>query len=65
MDLFEGTPEWKQGDKRGDEDILRLQVLSLAIEAYRREMLSQGRLRDLSSVLGIAAEELLELAEAA
>jgi Zn-dependent peptidase ImmA (M78 family)/transcriptional regulator with XRE-family HTH domain len=65
MDLADGADTGGREDSRGDEDILRLQVLNLAIEAYRREMVSQGRLREISSVLGIAAEELLELAEAA
>jgi Zn-dependent peptidase ImmA (M78 family)/transcriptional regulator with XRE-family HTH domain len=64
LDLSEGGHEGKDEDKRGDEDILRLQVLSLAVEAYRREIVSQGRLRDISSVLAIPAEELLPLAEA-
>ncbi len=42
-----------------------MQVLNLAVEAYRREEVSRGRLRDLSSVLGIKAADLLKLAEAA
>lgn len=53
------------GDKREDEDVLRLQVLELAVEAFRREAISQGRLRDISSVLGIPAARLLQLAEVA
>ncbi len=52
-------------DEPSDEDVLLLQVVNLAVEAYRREVLSQGRLRDISSVLGIKASELLKLAEAA
>lgn len=54
-----------EGDAPTDEDVLRLQVLTLAIEAFRREELSKGRLREISSVLGIPSAELLRLAEAA
>jgi Zn-dependent peptidase ImmA (M78 family)/transcriptional regulator with XRE-family HTH domain len=52
-------------DEPKDDDVLRLQVINLAIEAYRREEISQGRLREISSVLGISAAELVRLAEAA
>ena len=41
------------------------QVLRLALEGYRREEISRGKLRDLSSLLEIDASELLALAEAA
>jgi len=41
------------------------QIVRLAIEAYRREEVSQGWLRSLSDKLEIPAEELVELAEAA
>jgi len=61
LDLHDDAPD----DKREDEDVLRLQVLDLAVEAFRREELSQGRLRDISSVLGVPAEKLLQLAEVA
>jgi Zn-dependent peptidase ImmA (M78 family)/transcriptional regulator with XRE-family HTH domain len=54
-----------EGDAPNDEDVLRLQVVNLAIEAFRREEVSQGRLREISSVLGIPSAELLRLAEAA
>ncbi len=64
LDLFDGTGEGTS-DSQFDEDVLRLQVLNLAVEAYRREAVSRGRLRDLSSVLGIKAADLLKLAEAA
>jgi hypothetical protein len=35
------------------------------LEAYRREEISQGKLRDLSALLSIPADELLALADAA
>lgn len=44
---------------------LRNQLARLAIEAYRREELSQGRLREIGRKLRLPATELLELAEAA
>jgi hypothetical protein len=37
----------------------------LTLEAYRREEISQGKLRDLSALLNIPADELLALADAA
>jgi Zn-dependent peptidase ImmA (M78 family)/transcriptional regulator with XRE-family HTH domain len=50
-------------DDRGQE--LRNQVVGLAIEAFRREEISQGRLRELAVELGIQASDLIELAESA
>ncbi len=44
---------------------LRNQLAHLAIEAYRREEVSQGRLREIGRKLRLPAAELLELAEAA
>jgi Zn-dependent peptidase ImmA (M78 family) len=44
---------------------LRSQVTRLAIEAYRREEISRGRLLDLGKQVGIAGPKLIELAEAA
>jgi Zn-dependent peptidase ImmA (M78 family)/DNA-binding XRE family transcriptional regulator len=47
------------------EQELRSQLVRLAIEAYRREEISQGRLREIGRKLGLRATKLLELAEAA
>jgi Zn-dependent peptidase ImmA (M78 family)/transcriptional regulator with XRE-family HTH domain len=44
---------------------LRSQLIHLAVEAYRREEISQGRLREIGRKVGLRATELLELAEAA
>lgn len=44
---------------------LRGQLAHLAIECYRREEISQGRLREIGRKIGLRASELLELAEAA
>ncbi len=57
LDLFDSDKGNGVTDNRFDEDALRLQVLNLAVEAYRREEVSKGRLRDLSSVLNIKASE--------
>lgn len=55
----EVTPEDEQ------EQELRSQLIHLAVEAYRREEISQGRLREIGRKVGLGAAELLELAEAA
>lgn len=58
-------------DLEGDEDKslvdreLRSQVARLAIEAYRRDEISRGRLLDLGKTLGITGGKLIALAEAA
>ena len=41
------------------------EVIHLAIEAYRRELISGGKLRDLGRLLDVPGRELVELAEAA
>lgn len=63
--LDEDAKDDEEEDQRFDEDVLRLQVVNLAVEAYRREAVSKGRLRDISSVLKLPAAKLLELAEVA
>ena len=44
---------------------LRSEIAHLAIEAYRREEISRGRVLELSKTLRIAGDTLLNLAEAA
>jgi Zn-dependent peptidase ImmA (M78 family) len=44
---------------------MRNQVAHLALEAYRREEISRGRLLDLSKALGVSGTRLLSLADAA
>jgi Zn-dependent peptidase ImmA (M78 family) len=56
--------EGNDNQKKPDRDLVR-QVVHLAVEAYRREEISKGRLRDLSVLLKIPARDLLALAEAA
>ena len=41
------------------------EIAHLAIEAYRREEISRGRVLELSKTLGMKADILLRLAEAA
>lgn len=62
LETFEGSLVTEPA--KHDREIV-MQVLHLAIESYRREHISQGKLRDLSTLLGIPAKKLLELAEAA
>jgi Zn-dependent peptidase ImmA (M78 family)/transcriptional regulator with XRE-family HTH domain len=52
-------------DKHTPDREIVSQVVHLALEAYRREEISSGKLRDLSTLLGIPAKNLLALAEAA
>lgn len=51
-------------ERKADRELVS-QIMWLAVEAYRREEVSQGWLRDLSDKLEIPAEDLIELAEAA
>ena len=60
-DIFERNPERKE--RKPDRELVG-QVVRLAIEAYRREEVSQGWLRDLSDKLEVPADDLVELAEA-
>ena len=66
MDDFDGCEdeEDSQPGRKPDRELVS-QIVRLAIEAYRREEVSQGWLRDLSDKLEMSAEELVELAEAA
>jgi Zn-dependent peptidase ImmA (M78 family)/transcriptional regulator with XRE-family HTH domain len=51
-------------ERKPDQELVS-QIVRLAIEAYRREEVSRGWLRDLSDKLEMPAEDLVELAEAA
>ena len=61
MDCFDDE---RQAARKPDRDLVS-QIVRLAIEAYRREEVSQGWIRDLSDKLEMPAEELVEQAEAA
>ena len=54
----------KNLDRERDQE-LRSQLAWLGVEAYRREEISQGRLRELARKLQVPARELIELAEVA
>jgi len=60
-------PDLPDGEADSDEQEqeLRGQLVRLAIEAYRREEVSQGRLREIGRKVNLRATDLLELAEAA
>ncbi len=64
LEVLELFNDLEGKDNRKPDREIASQVLHLALEAYRREEISQGKLRDLSSLLGIPAKTLLELAEA-
>lgn len=49
--------------RKPDREIVG-QVVHLALEAYRREEISKGKLRDLSKLLDVPSQKLLSLAEA-
>jgi len=58
LKLLEDEPEKR--DRK-----LESQIVALAVEAYRREEISKGKLRDLGRLLDISAKDLIALAEAA
>lgn len=65
LDLLQVLDDLEGHDvHKPDREIVN-QVVHLALEAYRREEISQGKLRDLSNLLGISARSLQSLAEAA
>jgi Zn-dependent peptidase ImmA (M78 family)/transcriptional regulator with XRE-family HTH domain len=61
---LQGWDEKKLPDGERDQE-LRSQLAWLGVEAYRREEISQGRLRELAGKLQVPARELIELAEVA
>ena len=64
LSLLDWTSELEAKDPRPDRE-LKSQVADLAIEAFRREEISRGRLLELSKSLGVSGARLLRLAEAA
>lgn len=58
------APEEKAGHDAANKE-LRSQVAYLAIEAFRREEISRGKLLEVSKALGIQGKELLALAQGA
>ena len=62
LSMFSDIEEPEEPRHRDRE--LRSEVAHLAIEAYRREEISRGRVLELSKTLGIAGDVLLQLAEA-
>ena len=62
LSMFSDVEEPEKPQHRDRE--LRSEVAHLAIEAYRREEISRGRVLELSKTLGIRGDVLLHLAEA-
>jgi Zn-dependent peptidase ImmA (M78 family)/transcriptional regulator with XRE-family HTH domain len=65
LELLEVLVDLEGHDQRKPDREIVSQVVHLALEAYRREEISKGKLRDLSAILGFSAKDLLTLAEAA
>ena len=61
--LFEEVDEGEQHRYRNRD--IRREIAHLAIEAYRREEISRGRILELSEILDIPGDTLLDFAEAA
>jgi Zn-dependent peptidase ImmA (M78 family) len=65
LELLQVLEDLEGHDKRKPDREIVSQVVHLALEAYRREEISQGKLRDLSKLLNFSAKTLVMLAEAA
>ena len=65
LELLQVLCDLEGHDSRTPDREIISQVVHLALEAYRREEISKGKLRDLSTLLGFTAKDLLSLAEAA
>ena len=63
-DCDDDEPSKFKREQKPDRELIS-QIVWLAVEAYRREEVSQGWLRDLSEKLDMPADHLVELAEAA
>ena len=63
LGMFADVGEQEEQHYRDRE--LRSEVAHLAIEAYRREEISRGRLLELSAILSVTGDTLLSLGEAA
>ena len=64
LELLEVLVDLEGHDQRKPDREIVSQVVRLALEAYRREEISKGKLRDLSTLLDFSAKDLLTLAEA-
>jgi hypothetical protein len=62
-DILKMPPDDAVPPPDNGEQELRNQIVRLAIEAYRREEISRGRLRELAVALDIRAVDMVELAE--
>lgn len=65
LELLQVLVDLEGYDERKPDREIVSQVVHLALEAYRREEISKGKLRDLSTLLNFSAKDLVMLAEAA
>ena len=65
LEMLQVLNELDGQDQRTPDREIVSQVVHLALEAFRREEISQGRLRESSALVGVSAKKLLALAEAA
>lgn len=65
LELLQVLVDLEGHDERKPDREIVSQVVHLALEAYRREEISKGKLRDLSTLLDFSGKDLLMLAEAA
>lgn len=65
LGLLQALEDLDGHDQRKPDREIVSQVVHLALEAYRREEISKGKLRDLSALLNLPAKDLVTLAEAA
>lgn len=64
LDLLQLRLDLYGKETRPPDRELVSQVVHLALEAFRREEISSGKMRDLSKLLKVPSKELLHLAEA-
>jgi len=58
------TPEDVDPSTSAEDPELKSQILNLGVEAFRREEISQGRLKEVARKLGVNGERLLEILDA-
>lgn len=65
LHLLEFVVDTEEHDKRKPDRKIVSHVVHLALEAFRRDEISNGKLRDLSTLLNFSVTDLLMLAQAA
>jgi Zn-dependent peptidase ImmA (M78 family)/DNA-binding XRE family transcriptional regulator len=62
LNLLQKSKDLEDKDSKPDRELIS-EVVDLAIGAYRRAEISKGKLRDISSLLRVSAQDLIRLAE--